>query len=68
MIRLEIRHRGVMSLCVVEDKTDVVVVVASYRSVSSVSSVSRPCDSPTEAEREKVYYRISSNKRPGRLF
>ena len=33
MIRLEIRHRGVMSLCVIEDKT-VVVVVASYRSVS----------------------------------
>ena len=37
MIRLEIglkiRHRGVMSLCAIEDKT-AVVVVASYRSVS----------------------------------
>ena len=37
MIRLEIglqiRHRGVMSLCGIEDKT-AVVVVASYRSVS----------------------------------
>ena len=32
-IGLEIRHRGVMSLCAIEDKT-VVVVVASYRSVS----------------------------------
>ena len=26
MIRLEIRHRGVMSLCAIEDKTAVVVV------------------------------------------
>ena len=37
MIRLEIgveiRHRGVMSLCAIEDKT-AVVVVSSYRSVS----------------------------------
>ena len=32
-IGLEIRHRGVMSLCAIEDKA-VVVVVASYRSVS----------------------------------
>ena len=29
----EIRHRGVMSLCAIEDKT-AAVVVASYRSVS----------------------------------
>ena len=35
MIRLEIRHHGVMSLSAIEDKTAVVVVVvASYRSVS----------------------------------
>ena len=38
MIRLKIgleirRHRGVMSLCAIEDKT-AVVIVASYRSVS----------------------------------
>ena len=33
-IGLEIRHRGVMSLCTIEDKT-AVVVVASYRSVST---------------------------------
>ena len=39
MIRLEIRHRGVMSLCAIEDQT-AVVVVASY---CSVSFVSRPC-------------------------
>ena len=32
-IELEIRHRGVMSLCRIEDKS-AVVVVASYRSVS----------------------------------
>ena len=32
-IGLEIRHRGVMSLCAIENKT-AVVVVASYRSVS----------------------------------
>ena len=32
-IGLEIRHRGVMSMCTTGDKT-VVVVVASYRSVS----------------------------------
>ena len=32
-IGLEIRHRGVMSLCVIEGRT-VVVVVVSYRSVS----------------------------------
>ena len=32
-IGLKIRHRGVMSLCAIEDKT-AVVVVASYRSVS----------------------------------
>ena len=32
-IRLEIRHREVMSLCVIEDKSTV-VVVASYHSVS----------------------------------
>ena len=32
-VGLEIRHRGVMSLCAIEDKT-AVVVVASYRSVS----------------------------------
>ena len=32
-IGLEIRHRGVISLCEIEDKT-AVVVVASYRSVS----------------------------------
>ena len=32
-IGLEIRHRGVMSLCAIEDKT-AVVIVASYRSVS----------------------------------
>ena len=32
-IELEIRHRGVMSLCSIENKT-AVVVVASYHSVS----------------------------------
>ena len=32
-IGLEIRHRGVMSLCAIEDKT-AIVVVASYRIVS----------------------------------
>ena len=32
-IGLEIRHRGVMSLCAIEDKT-AVVIVALYRSVS----------------------------------
>ena len=32
-IGLKIRHRGVMSLCAIEDKT-AVVVVAWYRSVS----------------------------------
>ena len=32
-IGLEIRHRGVLSLCAIEEKT-AVVVVASYRSVS----------------------------------
>ena len=32
-IGIEIRHRGVMSLCSTEDKT-AVVVVASYRSVA----------------------------------
>ena len=34
MIKLEIRDRGMMSLCATEEKTTV-VVVASYRSVSS---------------------------------
>ena len=33
MIRLEIRHGGVMRVCAIKDKT-AVVVVASYRSVS----------------------------------
>ena len=33
-IGLEIRHCGVMSLCVTEDKTAIVVVVALCRSVS----------------------------------
>ena len=32
-IELEIRHRGMMSLCAIEDKIAVLVVV-SYRSVS----------------------------------
>ena len=33
-IGLEIRHGEVKSVCVIEDKTAVVVVVASYRNVS----------------------------------
>ena len=34
-IRLKLRHRGVMKLCAIEDKT-AIVVVASYRSVSRI--------------------------------
>ena len=33
-IGVQIRHPEVMSLCAIEDKTAVVVVVGSYRSVS----------------------------------
>ena len=33
-IGLEIRHRGVIRVCAIEDKTAVVVFAASYRSVS----------------------------------
>ena len=42
-IGLEIRHRGVMSLCVIKDKTVVVVVASYHRIIIQLHLPAAPC-------------------------